>query len=96
MGIRMVSNPKPYRSVKIASLTNRRRGKHHHLVGEIMRQLKLLSAALALEIPLAELEGVELENLRSAVHRAAAGDKISVRTQSDEKNFYVWVTHDPT
>lgn len=61
-----------------------------------MRQLRLLGAGSALEIPLAEVGGVELENLRSAVHRAAAAGKVSVQTQSDEKNFYVWVTHDPT
>ena len=96
MGTRTINNPKLYRSVKVANLTNRRRGKHHDLVGEIMRQIRLLSAGSALEIPLAEVGGVELENLRSAVHRAAAADKVSVQTQSDEKNFYVWVTPDPT
>lgn len=82
---------KLYRSVKIASLGNRRRGKHHDLLGGILRELKNLREGSALEIPLADVGGVELANLRSAVHRAAVSDNLDIETQSDEKNFYVWV-----
>jgi len=35
--------------------------------------------------------GVELANLRSAVHRAASADNLEIETQADEKNFYVWL-----
>lgn len=80
-----------YRSVKIASLGKRRRGKHHDLIGGIIRELKGLREGSALEVPLADVGGVELGNLRSAVHRAAAAEDLAVQTQSDEKNFYVWL-----
>lgn len=78
--------------MKIVSLGNRRRGKHHDLTGGILQQLKTLKAGLALEIPLTEVDGVELANLRSAVHRAAEAEKLAIQTQSDDKNFYVWLT----
>lgn len=85
---------KLYRSVKLVSLGNRRRGKHHDLTEGILRELRLLKDGLALVIPLAGA-GVELANLRSAVHRAAAADDLNVETQADEKNFYVWVRQGP-
>jgi hypothetical protein len=83
---------KQYRSVNIAGLGNRRRGKHRDLTGGIVCQLKALREGQALEIPLSEVGGVELANLRSAVHRAAELAKLGIQTQSDEKNFYVWIT----
>jgi len=82
---------KLYHSVRVVSLGNRRRGKHHDLVGGIMQELKALRAGSALVIPLADVGGVELGNLRAAVHRAAAADNLAIQTQSDEKNFYVWI-----
>lgn len=81
-----------YGSVKVASLGNRRRGKHSDLIGGIMRELKELRGGMALVIPLTETGGVELANLRSAIHRAAAANRIAIETQSDDKNFYVWVS----
>ena len=83
---------KLFRSVSVVGLGNRRRGKHRDLTGGIVRQLKTLREGQALEIPLAEIGGVELANLRSAVHRAAELEKLVIQTQSDEKNFYVWLT----
>ena len=80
-----------YRSVKIVSLGNHRRGKHHDLIGGIIHQLKSLDGGRALEIPLTDVGGVELANLRSAMHRAASAENLSIETQSDEKNFYVWI-----
>jgi hypothetical protein len=85
-------NPNLYRSVKIVSLGNRRRGKHHGLIGGIMRELKILQGGSALAVPLADVGGLELGNLRSAVHRAAAAEDLAIQTQSDEKTFYVWIT----
>ena len=80
-----------YRSVRITSLGNRRRGKHRDLTGGIVRQLRALREGQALEIPLSEVGGVELANLRSAVHRAAELEKLAIQTQSDEENLYVWI-----
>jgi hypothetical protein len=82
---------KLYRSVRISSLGNRRRGKHHELMDGILSELKILESGSALEIPLSAVGGVELADLRSAVHRAAAAINVAIQTQSDEKNFYVWV-----
>jgi hypothetical protein len=46
----------------------------------------------ALEIPLADVNGIGLANLRSAVHRASASAGMVIETIADEKNFYVWKT----
>ncbi len=89
-------NTNLYRSVRVASLGSRRRGKHHDLTEGILRELKMLKEGMALEIPLAKVEGVEIANLRSAIHRAAEAVSVNIQTQSDEKNLYVWVTPDLT
>lgn len=88
----MTKDANLYRTVKVSTLGNRRRGKHNDLTNEIMRQLKTLRGGTALEIPLAGVGGVELANLRSAVHRAAEASNLAIETQSDQKNFYVWAT----
>jgi hypothetical protein len=80
-----------YKSVRVASLPNGRRGKHHDLTGGIVRELKALKEGMALVIPLANVGGVEMANLRSAVHRAASADNLEIETQADETNFYVWL-----
>ena len=40
----MIKDAKLYRSVQVASLGTGRRGKHHDLMGGIMRELKMLKA----------------------------------------------------
>jgi hypothetical protein len=87
----MTSNEKPYRSVKVDDLSKGRRGKHHDLMGGILSELKTLKEGLALEIPLSNVGGVEMANLRSAIHRAAVADNLNIQTQADEKNLYVWI-----
>src|SRR5579864_2800053 len=82
--------PAKYRQVEIASLKKGRRGKHHQLVEGIVRELKTLREGSALEIPLAEVGGIGLPNLRSAVHRAAASHGLQIETVADEGKFYVW------
>jgi hypothetical protein len=79
-----------YRRVEVANLDKGRRGKHHELVQGILRELALLSPGSAMEIPLADVGGIGLANLRSAVHRAATSQGIEIQTLADEKNFYVW------
>jgi hypothetical protein len=79
-----------YRRVEISDLNRKRRGKHHELVQEILKELKTAPAGSALEIPLADVGGIGLPNLRSAVHRAATGEGLTIETLADEKNFYVW------
>jgi hypothetical protein len=80
-----------YGSVKVTSLPTGRRGKHHDLTEGIVRELKAAKEGMALVVPLADVGGVDLANLRSAVHRAASADNLEIETQADEKNFYVWL-----
>jgi len=56
----------------------------------ILRELEMLSEGAAMEIPLADVGGIGLANLRSAVHRAATAQGIEIQTLADDKNFYVW------
>ena len=80
-----------YRRVQVSGLDHGRRGKHYDLIEGIFAELETAPAGAALEIPLSDT-GVELANLRSAVHRAAASREMAIETLADEKNFYVWKT----
>ena len=64
--------------------------KHHTLVEGIVQELATLKPGSALEIPLADVGGVGLANLRSAVHRAAASSGLNIETVADNGKFYVW------
>jgi hypothetical protein len=94
----MAKSPKPslpapdlkYRQVEIAGLNKGRRGKHHDLIQGIFRELQTLAQGSAMAIPLAEVGGIGLANLRSAVHRAATTHGLEVETLADENNLYVW------
>jgi hypothetical protein len=79
--------------VEISSLSQSRRGKHHDLVQGIIRELNMLKTGSALEIPLANVGGIGLANLRSAVHRAATSEGLAIETLANHENFYVWKTH---
>jgi hypothetical protein len=81
-----------YQRVEIADLNRSRRGKHHDLIQGILQELETLSQGSALEVPLAEVGGIGLANLRSAVHRASTSHGLAIETLADEKNFYVWKT----
>jgi hypothetical protein len=88
-----VNSPQPtfkYRQLAVADLHRGRRGKHHDLLQGIVRELKAAPSGSALEIPLAEVGGIGLANLRSAVHRASTAESLAIETLADEKNFYVW------
>jgi len=93
----MARNPKSdskpdlkYRQVDIDSLDRGRRGKHHDLIQGILQELQNLAPGSAMEIPLADVGGIGLANLRSAVHRAAASRGLEIETLAEEKHFYVW------
>jgi hypothetical protein len=79
-----------YRRVEVADLDKGRRGKHHDLVQGILAELNMAQPGSALEIPLDDIGGIGLANLRSAIHRGASTARISIETLADEKNFYVW------
>ena len=79
-----------YRRVEVADLNKGRRGKHHELVTGILEELSTLIAGSAMAIPLTEIGGIGLANLRSAVHRAATSNALEVETLADGDNLYVW------
>ncbi|MGA9356053.1 MAG: hypothetical protein WBV46_20365 [Terriglobales bacterium] len=79
-----------YRRVEVSSLDRGRRGKHHELVEGILKELQIAEPDSALEIPLTDVGGIGLANLRSAVHRGASSAGITIETLADDKNFYVW------
>jgi hypothetical protein len=81
-----------YRRVEISDIKRGRRGKHHELVQGIIEELRTLSAGAAMQIPLDDVGGIGLANLRSAVHRASSADGLVIETLADEKNLYVWKT----
>ncbi len=79
-----------YNRVVLADLRRSRRGKHHDLVGGIFQDLESLPRGSAIKIPLTEVDGTTLANLRSAVHRASTARGLGIETLSDEANFYIW------
>ena len=79
-----------YRRVEVDSLRKGRRGKHHELMQDILRELDGLLAGSAMEIPLSDVGDIGVANLRSAVHRAANAHGLEIETLADEKNFYLW------
>ena len=79
-----------YQQVEISGLKRGRHGKHHVLVQGIVEELMTLKPGSALEIPLADVGGVGLANLRSAVHRAAAASGLNIETVADDGKCYVW------
>jgi hypothetical protein len=88
-----VKNQKPalnYDRVVLANLRRSRRGKHYDLLQGVFDDLQSLPGGSAIKIPLAELDGITLANLRSAVHRASASRGLGIETLSDEDNFYIW------
>src|SRR5215467_3942260 len=82
--------PLNYDRVIVADIRRGRRGKHHDLMGGIFQDLETLPVGSAIKIPLTEVNGTTLANLRSAVHRASTGKKLKIETLSDDTNFYIW------
>jgi hypothetical protein len=89
-GHRAQRRPPRYDRVILADIRRTRRGKHHDLLGGIFQDLESLPAGSAIKIPLTEVDGTTLANLRSAVHRASASRGLGIETLSDEENFYIW------
>jgi len=82
--------PLKYDRVVLADIRRTRRGKHHDLLGGIFQDLESLPVGSAIKIPLTEVDGTTLANLRSAVHRASTSRRLGIETLSDEENFYIW------
>jgi hypothetical protein len=81
-----------YDRVILADIRRTRRGKHHDLLGSIFQDLESLPEGSAIKIPLTDVDGITMANLRSAVHRASTSRGLGIETLSDEENFYLWKT----
>ena len=79
-----------YGRTLISGLKKSRKGKHHELMGKILEDLKKSAPSYAVRVPLADIKGVSVLNLRSAIVRAASKLGVPVATSSDDENFYVW------
>jgi hypothetical protein len=84
--------PHKYERVNLVDIRRTRRGKHHDLMGGIFQDLESLPVGSAIKIPLTEIDGTTLANLRSAVHRASTSRDLGIETVSDEENLYIWKT----
>ena len=73
--------------VPLSSLRSRRRGKHHELIRQVLKELIELSSDSALKVPLGDFSA---KDIRSAVFRAAASQNIEISSTSDDINLYVW------
>jgi hypothetical protein len=91
-GGRNQKNLPKYDRVVLADIRRTRRGKHHDLLGGIFEDLASLPEGSAIKIPLTDVDGTTLANLRSAVHRASTTRGLGIETLSDEENFYIWKT----
>jgi hypothetical protein len=77
-------------SVDQSDVPQGRKGKHRKMVSNILADLLRLDAHQAVKFPLSSLSGEKIQNLRSALNRAARGRNIPVVTSSDDKYLYVW------
>ena len=82
--------PAQYQTMLVSDLRMGRRGKHHDLVNGILAELDNLAEGSAMIIPLDDIGGISLPNLRSAVSRATKSRGIACETYSDDKSFYIW------
>jgi hypothetical protein len=76
----------------IASIPHGRKGKHNTIVAKILADLDRLDMETAIVVPLDDLSGEKMANVRSALNRATRQKKMSVATSADDKYFYVWRT----
>jgi hypothetical protein len=82
--------PSHFASKLVSSVPHSRKGKHNLIVSMILDDLDELEAERAILVPLENLDGEKMENVRSALNRATRQRNMVVATATDEKYFYVW------
>jgi hypothetical protein len=73
--------------VPLSSLRSRRRGRHHELMQQVLKELTQLSSDSALKVPLGNFSA---KDIRSAVFRVAASQNVEISSTSDDNSLYVW------
>lgn len=89
------NNPPPklhFAAIPLAAAANRRMGKHHKMVSQILSDLEELDEYSALKVEFLKA-GVKKADLRAAVHRAAQKKNMPLATSSDDKYLYVFRQH---
>jgi len=81
---------KQFERVPLDELRQGRRGKHNQLMIRILEELSTLANGEALKVPLADIKGVSIANLRAALARATSARGLKIATYSDVENFYLW------
>lgn len=84
-----------YAAVNRSDVPQGRKGKHRKAVADILADLSKLDDQQAVKIPLSDLNGEKMQNLRSALSRATRERNLPVVTSSDEKYLYVWRADPP-
>jgi len=80
-----------FNSVLQADVPKGRDGKHKEIVTQLLSDISQLDAGSALKIPLADLPDSK-ENIRAALSRAAAQQKLQISTSSNDEFLFVWKT----
>jgi hypothetical protein len=93
----MAITPRPgtrsgqFKNISKDDLPQGRKGKHHLIVAQLLRDTEALESGRALKIPISELSD-SMANVRSALNRATKQRGLEVETSSDDNHFYVWKT----
>ena len=83
------NSQRPFKTTSRVNVPTGRKGKHHDIVGAILRDLTVLKQGDALKISLEDLPDTKV-NIRSALNRATRKAGKSVSTAADDKFLYVW------
>jgi len=59
-------------------------------MAHILDELSTLAESEAMKVPLADIKGVSVANLRAALARATSSRGLKIATYSDGENFYLW------
>lgn len=78
-----------FSSISQKDLPHGRKGKHHTIVIDLLRDIETLEEGRALKVPLAELPDSKA-NIRSALNRASRQRKLEIATSSDDDFLYIW------
>ncbi len=81
-------------SISQVDVPKGREGKHKKIISQLLGDIAQLKSGSALKIPLAELPDTK-ENIRAALSRAAAQNKLSIATSSNSDFLFVWKTNEP-
>jgi len=81
---------KSFEAISQSAVPHTRKGKHHHIVKQILAELQVLRGKKALKIPRTTLEPATIAQVRAALSRVSAKQKLALSTSVDDNYFYVW------